>query len=116
MEGDVLDFSINIHYLNFIIDHPSSRNKSNINNELLKEWENKMKSKSDSPSKSTTYAKQNNDEEDSKSKDNDEIEQELVKQRRHRLFIEKQVQKLAQEHPDKLAEKSNYILKRINTK
>ena len=76
-----------------------------------------MKNKTDSPSKSTTYVKQNKDgEEDSKSKENDDIEQELAKQRRHRLFIERQVQKLAQEQPDKLAEKSNYILKRINTK
>jgi hypothetical protein len=83
----------------------------------LQEWESKIKARVDSPSKDSTSGKSHKDIENLKlQSEENKIENELMKQRKHRLFVEKQVKILAQEKPEALAEKSNYILKRINTK
>lgn len=44
------------------------------------------------------------------------IEFEIKQERKHRLIIEKQIEKLAKETPNMLDEKSKEIIKRINTK
>jgi hypothetical protein len=44
---------------------------------------------------------------------NREIEDELTRQRRHRLMVEQQVEKLSKENPQALGDKTSFLLRRI---